>query len=137
MKNVNECVRHKLDECKEMLNEVASYLDDAKTSSFVKSKRLLMNEASSKTVEAMKLIDEILPVIRKYLVPSADALKIEVDKTLKEVGLTDMDDPSYAENIDFDGYHKNKHAILDKPAVSQPVAEIKSKKRKLNKNKGV
>lgn len=96
MNNVNDCVVAKFAECNSILVEAMSYLNDVNASAFTKSKTLLANEAVSKVKAAISVIDSIKHIVLKYTVPSEEARKIEVAHTLKEVGLRDMDDPTYS-----------------------------------------
>lgn len=99
--NIKELISEKYSQYDGMIANAISMLEDIKLVKNDISKDVLLNTAINKFNDAVALRKEIAEVTRKYLIPSPDAMNIFTKHTLKEAGLTDMDDPAYGRIVPY------------------------------------
>lgn len=93
--NVKECVEAKCNECGALVVEALGCLEDARCVKHESSKDVLLNRAETSLSRAASTLKAVKNTISAYMVPSNAAVSIDIKQTLKEVGLKDMDDPTY------------------------------------------
>lgn len=120
MKMVNKI----LDEINSMLEDAQSYAIDAKNSTYVLSKNALIIHMQNCIVKIKNHINDLNDVISNTMCPAPHVVRKTIKQTLKDVGLTDMDDPEYGRNNLIEG--EKAINILKNACKSYPSTALAS-----------